>query len=194
MSTLKEKYLGEALLSEKPKKKLSLKIADRAITPEHLSDRVMDEVITPSLDALKETIYENTVRKGEETNADWNSSTGEAQILNKPNINSSNGTTTIHDDAEVDIYTGELLTLSRKYNNEKFEEIAISPAGIDVNVPNGKKFWYNRKEVATKDNIPAYTSQLSNDSGYVSMSAVQEVVVQAMDLLREEIAGKYVSK
>lgn len=56
MSTLKEKYIGESSLSEKPDKKLILKINDGAVTPEHLSPRVKDEVIAPLIENAKEEI------------------------------------------------------------------------------------------------------------------------------------------
>ena len=70
MGNLKEKYLSEAMLSQDPKKKLALKIADGAVTapkiangavtteklandavtPEKLSERVIEEVIKPAVD------------------------------------------------------------------------------------------------------------------------------------------------
>ena len=56
MSMLKEKYIGEAPLLESPKKKLSLKIKEGAIIPEHLSPRVKDEVIAPLIENAKEEI------------------------------------------------------------------------------------------------------------------------------------------
>lgn len=38
MTTLKEKYIGEALLKEKPKKRINLTLKDKAVTYEKLSD------------------------------------------------------------------------------------------------------------------------------------------------------------
>ena len=58
-----EKYISEAPLKDSPKKKLSLKIGEGAVKPEHLSQRIADEVIIPLIeeklvDALDETIKE----------------------------------------------------------------------------------------------------------------------------------------
>lgn len=50
MNLVKEKYISEAALKDEPKKNLSLKIKEGSITPEHLSQRVVDEVITPMIE------------------------------------------------------------------------------------------------------------------------------------------------
>lgn len=47
---MKEKYISEAALKDEPKKKISLKIKEGSITPEHLSQRVVDEIITPMIE------------------------------------------------------------------------------------------------------------------------------------------------
>lgn len=49
---LKEKYIGEAQLKEQPIKKIGLVIAPGAVTPEHLSDRVLNEVIQPAINIV----------------------------------------------------------------------------------------------------------------------------------------------
>ena len=55
---LKEKYIGEAHLKEQPIKKIGLVIAPGAVTPEHLSDRVLDEVIQPAIDRAANALQE----------------------------------------------------------------------------------------------------------------------------------------
>ena len=60
---IKEKYISEALLKDSPKKKLSLKIGEGVIKPEHLSKRIVDEVIAPLIeeklvDSIRETVEE----------------------------------------------------------------------------------------------------------------------------------------
>lgn len=66
MSDSKEKYIGESNLSQTPKKKLTLtladgavttkKIADKAITINKFADGVINDVIRPLIDAAKEEI------------------------------------------------------------------------------------------------------------------------------------------
>ena len=63
MSEEKEKYLGESLLSQQPKKKMSLvlkdktvtaqKLADKAVTPQKVSDDFVNKIVKPSVDRAK---------------------------------------------------------------------------------------------------------------------------------------------
>lgn len=53
-----EKYIGESKLKDEVRKKLVLKIKEGSITPEHLSNEVVDEVIQPLVDAAKEDLQE----------------------------------------------------------------------------------------------------------------------------------------
>lgn len=63
MSEEKEKYLGESLLSQQPKKKMSLvlkdktvtaqKLADKAVTPQKVSDDFVNKIVKPSVDKAK---------------------------------------------------------------------------------------------------------------------------------------------
>ena len=57
----KEKYLGESALIGQPKKKLNFAIADKAITPEKLSDRVMSEVVKPYVKDIVNTTVSTAV-------------------------------------------------------------------------------------------------------------------------------------
>ena len=52
MSTVKEKYLSEAMLSKTPKNKLSLKIADNAIKTNHISNGAI------TADKVSESLYD----------------------------------------------------------------------------------------------------------------------------------------
>lgn len=54
----KERYIGESKLRDDVRKKLVLKIKEGSITPEHLSNEVVDEVIQPLVDAAKEDLQE----------------------------------------------------------------------------------------------------------------------------------------
>ena len=51
-----EKYIGESKLKDEAKKKFSLKIKEGSVVPEHLSDRVVDEVIQPRVEEVREEL------------------------------------------------------------------------------------------------------------------------------------------
>ena len=63
MSEEKEKYLGESLLSQQPKKKMSLvlkdktvttqKLADKSVTPQKVSEDFVNKVVKPAVDKAK---------------------------------------------------------------------------------------------------------------------------------------------
>lgn len=58
-----EKYISEALLKDSPKKKLSLKIGEGAVKPEHLSQRIADEVIIPLIEEKLVGDLDETIRE-----------------------------------------------------------------------------------------------------------------------------------
>lgn len=76
MSELKEKYIGESGMLSQPSKKLTLviadgavttdKIGDESVTPEKLSPRIMTEVIEPTYAELQTQI--NNINNGNLTN------------------------------------------------------------------------------------------------------------------------------
>jgi len=52
--------------------------------------------------------------------------------------------------------------------------VSVNPMGVQVTAPNSRTFTYNGKQVATRDQIPEYVSQLTNDRGYIRMADLQE--------------------
>ena len=60
---IKEKYISEALLKDSPKKKLSLKIGEGVIKPEHLSKRIADEIIIPLIEEKLVGDLDETIRE-----------------------------------------------------------------------------------------------------------------------------------
>ena len=52
---MKEKYISEAALKDKPKKKLSLKIKEGSITPEHFNKKEVDAYLLDVVGAIEDT-------------------------------------------------------------------------------------------------------------------------------------------
>ena len=52
---MKEKYISEAALKDKPKKKLSLKIKEGSITPEHFNKKEVDKYLLDVVGAVEDT-------------------------------------------------------------------------------------------------------------------------------------------
>lgn len=52
---MKEKYISEAALKDEPKKKLSLKIKEGSITPEHFNKKEVDAYLLDVVGAIEET-------------------------------------------------------------------------------------------------------------------------------------------
>ena len=65
--------------------------------------------------------------------------------------------------------------------------LSVNPMGVQVDIPNNSSFTYNGKRVATRDQIPEYVSQLTNDRGYIRMSDLQEPLAYLLGQKQDKI-------
>ena len=97
-----------------------------------------------------------------QVNSDWNASSGVAQILNKPNL--------------------ATVATSGSYNDLSDKPTIVGQVNSDWNATSGVA------EILNKPNIPTKTSDLTNDSGFVTSSGTvatsQQVIINPNNVMQ----------
>lgn len=159
-----EKYISEALLKDSPKKKLSLKIGEGAVKPEHLSKRIADEVIIPLIEEklvgdLDETIKEAIrdlvadVYSREEVDSICDDLQEQIDALNvdKATVNLSVSPSTV--------FVGGTYTITlTATSNVAASSITLRHNGADMQVGSGTSFTINATVEATASGTESYSA------------------------------------
>ena len=159
-----EKYISEAPLKDSPKKKLSLKIGEGVIKPEHLSKRIADEVIIPLIeeklaDDLDETIKEAIrdlvadVYSREEVDSICDDLQEQIDALNvdKATVNLSVSPSTVFVGGTYTITLTATSSVAAQY-------ITIKHNGTDMQVGSGTSFTINATVEATASGTESYSA------------------------------------
>lgn len=159
-----EKYISEAALKDSPKKKLSLKIGEGAVKPEHLSQRIADEVIIPLIEEklvgdLDETIKEAIrdlvadVYSKEEVDSICDDLQEQIDALNvdKATVNLSVSPSTVFVGGTYTITLTATSSVAAQY-------ITVKHNDADMQVGSGTSFTINATVEATTSGTESYSA------------------------------------
>ena len=106
-----------------------------------------------------------------QVNADWNATSGTAQILNKPELFSGNYNDLSNKPTIPAAANNATLTIQKNGTSVgTFTADASSDKSINITVPTTTSELTNNSGFITAANVPTNVSQLNNDAGYVSNS------------------------
>ncbi|MCQ2276124.1 MAG: fibrobacter succinogenes major paralogous domain-containing protein [Bacteroidales bacterium] len=106
-----------------------------------------------------------------QVNADWNATSGTAQILNKPELFSGNYNDLSNKPTIPAAANNATLTIQKNGTSVgTFTADASSDKSINITIPTTTSELTNNSGFITTANVPTNVSQLNNDAGYVSNS------------------------
>lgn len=159
-----EKYISEAPLKDSPKKKLSLKIGEGAIKPEHLSQRIADEVIIPLIEeklvgdldeaireAIRDLVADVYSRKEVDSICDDLQEQIDALNVDKATVNLSVSPSTVFVGGTYTITLTATSSVAAQY-------ITIKHNGTDMQVGSGTSFTINATVEATTSGTESYSA------------------------------------
>lgn len=142
--------------------------AQASTKPSYTQDEITEGTTNKPFTATEKTKLSG-IAAGAEVNvqADWNqtSLTADDYIKNKPNIMTHSGGNNVSD---------IIFGTESKISSDNSNNITIESIDDDVNISAGGKAFYNNKEIAVKDDLPTKTSDLTNDSGFITTSDIPE--------------------